>query len=40
MLDLDSNGTLSTSELRKAFEGGGVNERTEMFWLDFIKQID
>jgi Ca2+-binding EF-hand superfamily protein len=31
-LDLDSNGVVCVSELRKAFEAGGGSHRSEKFW--------
>lgn len=39
-LDLDSNGVVSVSELRKAFEAGGGSHRSEKFWQQVVEAID
>ncbi|TNV84969.1 hypothetical protein FGO68_gene14326 [Halteria grandinella] len=39
-IDIDSNGVVCVSELRKAFEAGGGSIRSEKFWQQVIAAID
>jgi Ca2+-binding EF-hand superfamily protein len=39
-LDINKDGQLQISELRQAFEAGGVSVRSDMFWQQVIDVMD
>ena len=39
-IDKNGNGMIEKEEIKRAFEAGGVYQRTDSFWEDFMGRID